>query len=129
MDPLSVAGFALNVISYLKNNPIDFETEAEQPPAAVEQPVVSRSSAVEPEQKSLPALYAQRDEPRYPQGVSRFHKKTSVNQSGQISMAKIQPEGTETTAQPMKQATRKGVAAHGSGVDRNGRYFFRKRDL
>ncbi len=157
MDFLSIAGFALNVASYLKENPLEFAQKEEEPVA------ISRvddgagrglewsadggadrggdrgSRALADISLALPKEppAASGQERRYPQGVSGYQKRTQVDQEGQIRLvrataadAAASREGVASAGQPpLTQQPDSSRSPIESGLNRNGQYFFRKRGL
>ena len=92
MDFLSIAGFALNVVSYLKENPLDFGDKIEEPVAVAETAPKSRALAdikmpVEPR-----VVQQQKLASHNPKGVGSYQKRTTVRDGGQLSMARVEAE-------------------------------------
>lgn len=134
MDILSVAGFALNVVSYLKENPIDFDNKIDEPVAVAEDAPRSKALAdikmpLAPSRIARQQAVARPQQELYlPKNDTSYRKRTSVGNGGQISMARINSSSSsieETSAAPQQKEAPK----INSGLDQSGRYFFRKRDL
>ncbi len=127
MDFLSIAGFALNVASYLKENPVDLKV-TETPVAA--EALEKKSKGIADLQ--LPAVVPRpqdKREHRYPKGVSAYQQQTSVNQEGQISMSRIDEKqaAPEEPDQPSFSRDQRRAKEPHSGINQSGQYFFRKR--
>ncbi len=127
MDFLSIAGFALNVASYLKENPLDFDSKAEEPVAVAE--TVPKSRALADIKMPVDPREIETKDPvsRYPKGLGSYQKRTSVGNGGQISMARVQAKAEDSGSLMPGQSVSRPKA--NSGIDQSGRYFFRKRDL
>jgi hypothetical protein len=150
MDFLSIAGFALNVVSYLKENPIEIELE---PPTAVVDTMVSEKPAIAEELQpkklkglsdivlpTAPVVLA-KTKPQHhylkggsPKKITTYRKKTSVGEGGEISMVRTRSGNLDsgmgqTDLLPRKVEAKSKSPKVESGLNQSGQYFFRKRAL
>ncbi len=150
MDILSIAGFALNVVSYLKENPLAADASE---PIAVEQ--VAESGAIIPDltpmtvAQAKPAgeltkekVYLKPSKPRNHSGkvsdgggeppLSKKvpKKKTTIGEDGQIRMASDSSGQADRGLKPLYSRDKQNAPPSvESGINKSGQYFFRKREL